>query len=73
MSLDPNDPADQVRAVLERAGASMSVEQIAAELGEDAPHRVVEEALDFWRREHGAVVETDDGTWIWRGTLAGEA
>ena len=70
MSLDPKDPVDEVRAVLEHNGASMSVEQITAALGGELPVHVVEQALDFWRREHGAAVEAPDGTWSWRGTPA---
>ena len=48
------DPADSVRELLEKAESPMSTSEIA-------------QSLDFWRREHHAVVQDDEGNWTWQG------
>ncbi len=61
------DPADSVKELLEQADGPMSTSEIAKALGE-YPEHVIEQSLDFWRREHHAVTQDHDGNWVWHGT-----
>jgi hypothetical protein len=63
------DPADSVREVLEKADSPMSTSEIVQALSVSDKHQEHEiaQSLDFWRREHHAVVEDDEGKWIWQG------
>ncbi len=45
----------------------MSTDQIAQALGHERGEHEIAQALDFWRREHHAVVQDDDGKWTWQG------
>jgi len=61
------DPTDSVRELLEAAERPMSTGEIAQSLSDrHAEHEIVQ-SLDFWRREHHAVVQDDEGNWIWQG------
>ena len=68
--MDGTDPAEGVRALLEGADAPLSGAQIAKTLEQEHARHEVEQALDFWRREHAAVHD-HDGNWSWQG-LPGE-
>ena len=61
------DPADSVRELLEHADGPMSLDQITQALGDRHKEHEIAQSLDFWRREHHAVVEDDEGNWIWQG------
>jgi hypothetical protein len=61
------DPADSVRELLEKAESPMSTSAIAEALSDQHAAHEVALSLDFWRREHHAVVEDDDGNWTWQG------
>ncbi|HME03286.1 MAG TPA: hypothetical protein VKG38_09685 [Solirubrobacteraceae bacterium] len=61
------DPTDSVRELLEQAESPMSTGQIAQALSGRHGEREVAESLDFWRREHHAVVQDDKGDWTWQG------
>lgn len=58
------DPTDTVKALLEGASAPMSTEEIVQALAGTHHAHEVEQALDFWRREHAAV-QGEDGRWSW--------
>ncbi|HEX7609069.1 MAG TPA: hypothetical protein VF380_00220 [Solirubrobacteraceae bacterium] len=63
-----DDPTDSVRQLLEQSESPMSTAEIARALSDrHAEHEVVQ-SLDFWRREHHAVVQDDAGNWTWQGT-----
>jgi len=61
------DPTDSVRQLLEQADGPMSTGRIAQALSDEHSEHDVAQALDFWRREHHAVVQDDDGNWTWQG------
>ena len=61
------DPTDSVRELLEQAESPMSTGQIAQALSDRHGEHEIVESLDFWRREHHAVVQDDEGNWIWQG------
>jgi len=61
------DPADSVRELLEKAEGPMSTSEIAQALGDQHSEHEVRQSLDFWRREHHAVIEDEGGNWIWQG------
>ena len=66
------DPTDSVRALLERA-SPLTTEQIAEELKQAHSEHEVIQALDFWRREHHAVIQDSDGRWSWQGSPSASA
>ena len=59
------DPTDSVRDLLKQRGP-LSTKEIEETLENLHHKREVEEALDFWRREHAATHDAD-GVWSWRG------
>ena len=61
------DPTDSVRELLEQADSPMSTGQIAQTLSDRHGEHQIVESLDFWRREHHAVVQDDEGNWTWQG------
>lgn len=62
------DPTDSVKELLEQADGPMSTGEIAQALGDEHSEHEVAQALDFWRREHHAVTQDEDGDWTWQGT-----
>jgi hypothetical protein len=61
------DPADSVRELLEKAESPMSTSEIAQALSDQQHEHEIAQSLDFWRREHHAVVQDDEGNWTWQG------
>jgi len=61
------DPADSVRELLEKSDSPMSTAAIAQALSDQHSEHEVKQSLDFWEREHHAVVQDDDGNWVWQG------
>jgi len=61
------DPTDSVKELLEGAGSPMSTAQIAQALSEQYAEHEVAQSLDFWRREHHAAVQDEEGNWTWQG------
>jgi hypothetical protein len=62
------DPVDSVRELLEQAESPMSTGQISEALSDRHEEHQIVQSLDFWRREHHAVAQDDEGNWTWHGT-----
>jgi len=61
------DPTDSVKELLEQAGRPMSTAEIAQALSDRHTEHEIVQSLDFWRREHHAVVQDEDHNWTWQG------
>jgi uncharacterized protein (DUF433 family) len=60
------EPTQAVREVLEREGEPLSTDEVAATLQNALSPDEVQEALEYWHREIGAV-EDAAGEWLWVG------
>ena len=60
------EPTQAVREVLEQEDDPMSTEEVAATLQDALGPDQVQEALEYWHREIGAV-EDAAGKWLWVG------
>jgi hypothetical protein len=60
------EPTQAVREVLEQENEPMSTEEVATALQSTLSADEVQEALEYWHREIGAV-EDAAGEWLWVG------
>jgi hypothetical protein len=60
------EPTQAVREVLEQSDEPLTTDQVAAILQHTLNPDEVQEALEYWHREIGAV-EDAEGEWLWVG------
>jgi uncharacterized protein (DUF433 family) len=60
------EPTQAVREVLEQEDEPLSTDEVAATLEDTLGPDQVQEALEYWHREIGAV-EDAAGKWLWVG------
>jgi predicted Zn-ribbon and HTH transcriptional regulator len=60
------EPTEAVREVLEQENEPLSTEEVTAALQSALSADEVQEALEYWHREIGAV-EDAAGKWLWVG------
>jgi uncharacterized protein (DUF433 family) len=61
------EPTQAVREVLEQEGEPLSTDEVAATLQNVLTPDEVQEALEYWHRDIGAV-EDAAGEWLWVGS-----
>jgi hypothetical protein len=66
MSTVSIEPTQAVREVLEQENEPLSTDEVAATLEATLGPDEVQEALEYWHREIGAV-EDAAGKWLWVG------